>query len=177
MYFVLSTGPAAVAGHIAAKSHTIFMCLVRACRLIVVLDDLPVRDVATLKTELQNVCGLFYKKAYGGDIKNITMCLSIAVALMDIPYNIEACGPVWSYWKFHMERYIGRLPELMRSRYSPHEALMNAVAPNYQAELITLHASSFRRELWTDASGRDPCAQPEYSPSSFLPLLPRRTGR
>jgi len=144
-----------------------FMCLVRACRMIFVLDDLPVRDVAALKTELQKVCGLFNKKAYGGDIKNIKMCLSIAVALMDIPYNIEECGPVWSYWQFHMERYIGRLPELMRSRSSPHEALMNALARKYRAELIALHESSFHCELWTDASGRDPCAQPEYSPSSF----------
>ena len=124
-------------------------------------------DVATLKMELENFCGLFYKKAYGGDIKNITPCLSTVVALLDIPYNIEACGPVWSYWQFPMERYIGTLPALMRSRSSPHAALMNAVARKYRAELISSHASSFHRELWTDASGRDPCAQPEYSRNSF----------
>jgi len=144
-----------------------FMCLVRVCRLIFVPDDLPVSDVATLKTGLQNFCVLFYEKADGGDIKNITLCLSTVVALLDIPYNIEACGPVWSYWQFPMERYIGTLPALMRSRSSPHAALMNAVTRKYRAELIALHASSFHRELWTDASGRDPCAQPEYSRSSF----------
>jgi len=167
MSFVLSTGPAALAGRIPSESYNMFMCPVRACRLIFVPDDLPVSDVATLKTELQNLCGLFYKKAYGGDIKNITLCLSTVVALLDIPYNIEACGPVWSYCKFPMERYIGTLPALMRSRSSPHAALMNAVSQKYRAELIASHASSFHRELWTDVSGRDPCAQPEYSRSSF----------
>jgi len=166
MFFVLSTGPAALAGRIPAETYKMFMCLVRACRLIFVPDDLPVSDVATLKTELENFCGLLYKKAYGGDIKNITLCLSTVVALLDIPYNIEACGPVWSYWQFPMERYIGTLPALMRSRSSPHAALMNAVARKYRADLIASHASSFHRELCTDASGRDPCAQPEYSRNS-----------
>jgi len=66
-----------------------------------------------------------------------------------------------------MERYIDTLPALMRSRSSPHAALMNAVARKYRAALIASHASSFPRELWTDASGRDPCAQPEYSRNSF----------
>jgi len=167
MFFVLSTGPAALAGRIPAEAYKMFMCLMRACRLIFVPDDLPVSDFATLKTELENFCGLFYKKAYGGDIKNILQCLSTVVALLDIPYNIEACGPLWSYWQFPMERYIGTLPALMRSRSSPHAALMNAVARKYRAELIASHASSFHRELWTDASGRDPCAQPEYSRNSF----------
>jgi len=104
MFFVLSTGPAALAGRTPAKAYKMFMCLVRACRLIFVPDDLPVSDVATIKTELENFCGLFYKKAYGGDIKYITLCLSTVVALLDIPYNIEACGPVWSYWQFPMKR-------------------------------------------------------------------------
>jgi len=36
-----------------------FLSLVRACRLIFVPDDLPVSDVATLKTALENFCGLF----------------------------------------------------------------------------------------------------------------------
>jgi len=143
------------------------MRLVRTCRLIFVRDDLPVSDMATLMTELENLRGLFYKKAYGGDIKNIALCLSTVLALLDITYNIEACGLVWSYWQFPMERYIGKLPALMRSLSSPHAALMNAVARKYRTELIASHASTFHRELWTDASGRDPCAQPEYSRNFF----------
>jgi len=58
MLFALSTGPLALAGRIPAEAYKMFMCLVRACRLIFVLDDLPVSDVATLKTALESVCGL-----------------------------------------------------------------------------------------------------------------------
>ena len=89
------------------------------------------------------------------------------MALLDIPYNKEACGSVWSYWQFPMERHIGTLPALMRCRSSPHAALMNAVARKYRTELIASHPSFFHRELWTEASGRDPCAQQEYSRNSF----------
>jgi len=128
MFFVLSTGPAALAGRIPAEAYKIFMCLVRAFRLIFVPDDLPVSDATTLETELQNLCGHFHQKAFGGDIKNITLCISTVVARLDIPYNIEACGPVWRYWQLPMKRYIGTLPALMRSRSCPHAALMNAVA-------------------------------------------------
>ena len=94
MYFVLSTGLAALAGRIPAEAYKMFMCLVRVCRLIFVPDDLPVSDVATLKMELETFCGLFYKNAYGGDIKNIMLSFSTIVAALDIQYNIEACGPV-----------------------------------------------------------------------------------
>jgi len=168
MFSVLSTVSAALAGRIPAEAYNMFMCLVRACRLIFVPDELPVSDVATLKAELESFCGLFYKKASRGDIKNITLCLSTFVALLDIPYNIEACGTVWSYWQIPMERYIGTLPALMSFLSSPHAALMNAVARKYRAELISSHASSFHRELGTDASGRDPCAHPEYSRNSVV---------
>jgi len=62
-----------------------------------------------------------------------------------------------------MERHIGTIPALMRCRSSPHAALMNAVAWKYRTELIASDASSFHGELWTDANGRDPCAQQEFS--------------
>jgi len=94
MYFVLSTGPADLAGRIPSEAHKVFMCLVHACHPISVPGDLPVSDVATLKMELETFCGLFYKNAYGGDIKNIMLSFSTNVAALDIQYNIEACGPV-----------------------------------------------------------------------------------
>ena len=34
MFFVLSTGPAALAGRIPAEAYKMFICLVRACRLM-----------------------------------------------------------------------------------------------------------------------------------------------
>ena len=161
LLFVLSTGPVAIAGRISAEAYKMFKGLVRACRLIFVPNDLTVSDLATLKTELENFCGLFYHKAYGGDIKNITLCLSTVLALLDIPSHIEACGPVSSYRNIPMERYFVTIPALMRPRFGPHAALMNAVARKYRAGFIASHASSFYRKLCTDVSGREPCAQPE----------------
>jgi len=66
-----------------------------------------------------------------------------------------------------MERYIGTLSVTMRSRSILHAALLNAVARKHRAELIASHASFFHRELWTDSSGPDLCAQPAHSRNSF----------
>lgn len=40
-------------------------------------------------------------------------CRSTVVALLDIVDNIRACGPVWSFLQFPMERVIGTLPPLI----------------------------------------------------------------
>jgi len=167
MLFILRTGPAVLAGRIPDEAYAMLMILVRACRVIFAPPGQTKEDIDNMDKELREFCRLFYLKAYGNDIKNITLCRSTVVGLLDIKRHIMACGPTGSYWKFVMERYNGTLPPLIKSRSSPHAALVNGIATKYRAELIATYTSSFHRELWASAS----VTAPAGTPSCFLKSL------
>jgi len=143
------------------------MSLERASRVIFAPPGQTKEDIDNMDKELRDFYRLFYLKAYGNDINNITLCRSTIVCVLDIKRHIMACGPTWSYWQFVMERYTGTLPPLNKSRSSPHAALVNGIATKYRAKLIATYASSFHRELWASAS----VTAPAGTPSCFLKSL------
>jgi len=97
MFFILCTGPAVLAGRIPDEAYAMFMCLVRACRVVFAPLGQTKEDIDNMDKELREFCRLFYLKAHGNDINNITLCRSTIVGLLDIKRNIMACGPTWSY--------------------------------------------------------------------------------
>lgn len=49
----------------------------------------------------------------------LSACPAVIHGLLHIPDNIRDCGPEWSTWTFHMERYCGMLQGCLHSRSQP----------------------------------------------------------
>ena len=62
-------------------------------------------------------------------------------ALLHIADGIDACGPVWAYWAFPMERYCGRLQRAIRSRRFPWSNLDEHVLATAQIKQVGLRYS------------------------------------
>jgi len=84
MFFILCTGPAVLPGRSPDEAYAMFMSLVRACRIIFAPLGQTKEGIETMDKELREICRLFYLKAYGNDINNITLCRSTIVGLLDI---------------------------------------------------------------------------------------------
>jgi hypothetical protein len=56
---------------------------------------------------------------YMHDPSRLSTCPVTIHALLHIADGIEACGPVWAYWAFPMERYCGFLGRCIKSRRFP----------------------------------------------------------
>ena len=67
-----------------------------------------------------------------------------------------------------MERYIGTLLRLMRSRSSPHAALTKAITRRYSAELITTFGETYAPDEWASASGKSLVAVSKEASFPFL---------
>lgn len=70
--------------------------------------------------------------------ERISACPVTIHALLHIADGIEACGPVWCYWAFPMERYCGKLQPALRSRRFPYAALDRFVLEHAQLTQIKL---------------------------------------
>ena len=67
---------------------------------------------------------------------------------MHIADGIEACGPVWAYWAFPMERYCARLQRaVFNSRRHPYATL-----DKYIADTAMLTQLKLRYDLFSDLS-------------------------
>ncbi|KAF5353611.1 hypothetical protein D9758_013768 [Tetrapyrgos nigripes] len=60
---------------------------------------------------------------YQHDPQRLSMCPLTVHALLHIAPSIRACGPVWCYWAFPMERYCGIIQPAIRSRHFPYASL------------------------------------------------------
>ena len=49
----------------------------------------------------------------------LSACPAVIHGLLHIPRNIRDCGPEWTTWTFHMERYCGMLQSCLHSRSQP----------------------------------------------------------
>ena len=88
-------------------------------------------------------------------------------ALLNFVPNMRACGPAWSYWQFPIERLIGTLPDLIRSKSDPDAAPTIAVAHKYNTELITRYAQTYAQQEWADAIGKPVAAVREVPAGAF----------
>lgn len=63
--------------------------------------------------------------------------------MLHIADSIEACGPVWCYWAFPMERYCAALQRGLKSRRYPDESLSNYVVASAQLAQIKVRYNLF----------------------------------
>lgn len=142
LVFVVSTGEAVLAGGLPTKYFDMFMALSRACRLLFQPRGLATSEIQDIEAVLRPFCASFYSLMYRGQANRVSLCRSTIVGLLDVASNIQNCGLSWVYWQFPMERYIGTLPMLIKSRSSPHAGHTWAVSRRYIAELSTRFAES-----------------------------------
>jgi hypothetical protein len=58
--------------------------------------------------------------------------------LLHIADGIKACGPVWAYWAFPMERYCGALQPAIKSRRHPYPLIDRYIVAQAQLTQIKL---------------------------------------
>jgi len=146
-------------------------------------SGLSEEELRTVERHLKNLCRDFYKYIYAERAERLRVCVPVVAALLDVAPNLRACGPAWSYWQFPIERLIGTLPDLIRSKSEPYAALTNVIAHKYNTELITRYAQTYAQQEWADATGKPvaavwevPTGAYKLSEASYPPvyLLPPR---
>ncbi|KAI0046026.1 hypothetical protein FA95DRAFT_1583188 [Auriscalpium vulgare] len=75
---------------------------------------------------------------YQRDPARISACPVTIHALLHIADSIEACGPVWAYWAFPMERYCGLIRPAIKSRKHPFASLDRFIVESAQILHIRL---------------------------------------
>ncbi|KZP17762.1 hypothetical protein FIBSPDRAFT_746448, partial [Athelia psychrophila] len=58
--------------------------------------------------------------------------------LLHITDGIDACGPVWAYWAFPMERFCGALQPAIKSRCYPFASLDRYVVTTAQLSQLQM---------------------------------------
>jgi hypothetical protein len=66
-------------------------------------------------------------------------CTLTIHALLHIADGIEACGPVWAYWAFPMERHCGSLIPAIQSRRFPFPSIDRYVTEVAQLSQIKMY--------------------------------------
>lgn len=153
MMFIMSTGEAFLADRISETAFSMFMALCQACRLLFRPRGLTEEDLEEVDALLRRFCDMFYSHVYRGGWECVSLCRSTITALLDVVPNIRACGPAWVSWQFPMERYIGTLPRLIKSKSHPYPALANAVSSKYKSEIVTSFAERHLGAEWRAATG------------------------
>lgn len=78
----------------------------------------------------------FHSLYYMYDVQRLATCTLNIHALLHIADSIEACGPVWCYWAYPMERFCGALLRTMKSRRFPFTSLDKRVCDLAQLSQI-----------------------------------------
>lgn len=168
MVFVLSTREAVLFDRLPPDIYKMFMALARACRLLFRPRGVSEAELLEVDKNLKEFCAAFYSSLYGGLVERLPLCRSTVVALLDVVALLRACGPAWVFCQFPIERYIGTLPDQIRSSSKPHAALCNSISRKYRAELITTFAETRTPEAWALASGRPRAAAPTAPARSYV---------
>jgi len=87
-------------------------------------------EIGAIDKELNYFVANNYDKIYRGTVKRLPPRLSAFVILLEIVPLLWACGPAWVFWKFPMERKIGRLGKLIGSAQKPRASLVGNVTRN-----------------------------------------------
>jgi len=153
MFFLLSGAEALLYGRVPEYFYEMVMCLCRAGRLLFHPDPVSKVDLVKVDAEMKNFLSAFYEKVYRGELPRVRLCRYVFAALLDVVPNIKQCGPVWCVWQFPLERLIGTLPAMVRSRSRPHASLTNALTKKHQAELICSFFNANCPAEWAAATG------------------------
>jgi len=133
--------------------YKMVMCLSLAGRLLFRPSRLTPGDLDDAERELVKFLDAFYKVVYRGIPERLRVCRFMFAVLLDVVPNVRQCGPIWCYWQFPLERYIGTLPPMIRSRSRPHEALVQAMEQHNRAELLLAFATRECPDEWAAAAG------------------------
>jgi len=123
----LLLGEAVLADRLPEPYFEMFMALRRACRLLFRRRGMTSDELTAVDADLHQFYSSFYTLVYRGELARVSLCRFTIEAVLDTVPNIRSCGPVWVYWQFPMDRYIGTLHRLMRSKSSPHVARTKAI--------------------------------------------------
>jgi len=179
LYFLLSVAEVVLADRIPEEYFNMFMLLFRAARLLFKPSFMTEGEIQEADMLIKRFCYAFYPHLYAGKADQLRDSRPTIVALLDVTANIPYCGPAWSFWHFPMERLLGTLPRLIRSRRFPYAALTTAVSSKNSAELVTCFAKAQVPQAWTDAMGKrirrenqDPAGTFSISKEPKVDLLP-----
>ncbi|KAI0062793.1 hypothetical protein BV25DRAFT_1803535 [Artomyces pyxidatus] len=105
-----------------AKYYDHFVQLVKL--LLTCLEfNVIVADINKLRDGFAEWVKKFEELYYQYDPLRIAICPVTIHALLHIADSIIACGPVWAYWAFPMERYCGLIRPAIKSRKHPFASL------------------------------------------------------
>ena len=153
LFFLLSGAEVVLYGRVPDTFYNMTMCLCRAVRLLFHPSAVDGKDLEEAESEIVKFLQAFYTDIYRGKLSRVRVCRLIFASLLDLVPCIRQCGPVWTFWQFPLERFIGTLPALTRSRSAPHKALVNAVARRQRAELLAGFAARECQGDWDAALG------------------------
>ncbi|TFY81334.1 hypothetical protein EWM64_g2680 [Hericium alpestre] len=95
-------------------------------------------EIEQLRRGFQCWVKQFEKLYYQNDPQHVSTCPVTIHALLHIADLIEACGPVWTYWAFPMERYCGIIRPAIKSKKHPFASLDRYVVECAQITQIQL---------------------------------------
>ena len=155
MFFLLSGAEALLYGRVPEYFYQMIMCLCRAGRLLFTPDPISKANLLKADDELKKFLSAYYAEVYRGELSRVRLCRYVFSALLDVVPNVKQCGPVWCTWQFPLERLIGTLPGMVRSRSRPHASLVNAISKRHSSELILAFANGKCPAEWAAAIGAD----------------------
>ncbi|KAF9474439.1 hypothetical protein BDN70DRAFT_815708 [Pholiota conissans] len=154
------------------KHFVRLVCLLNICLQFEITKE----QIVELRTGFIQWVQDYEKIYYQYSPERLSACPLTIHALLHIADSIEACGPVWCYWAFPMERYCGKLQPALRSRRFPYAALDRFVLEDAQLTQI-----KFTSGLTDELSLRTPKGlvpgmfqHPSYE--DFILLPARQTG-
>jgi len=124
LHIILCSGEVPLAKRIPGDFYDIFIALCRASRLLFRRKGITRAEIQAIDADVKYFVTNYYAKIYRGSTERLPLCLSTVVTLLDIVPLLWACGPVWVFWQYPMERQIGTLGELIRSHLRPHASLV-----------------------------------------------------
>ncbi|KAF9044101.1 hypothetical protein BJ165DRAFT_1347492 [Panaeolus papilionaceus] len=120
---------------VAYYSH--FLLLVRLIRLCLAIDMSP-EDLDEVEVGFRKWVQEYETLYYMHDPQRLSCCPLTIHALLHIANGIRACGPVWVYWAYPMERHCNDLLQAIRSRRHPYTSILNFVTATAQLDQIRL---------------------------------------
>lgn len=103
------------------------MSLSKACRLIFRPSSQSKSNIIGPRGHFLDCCTALYANVYTGTFQGLPFCRLSVARLLEVSSSILSRGPIWAFWKFHVERAIGTLPPMILSRSKLHEALTSAM--------------------------------------------------
>ena len=97
---------------------------------------------------------LFLRLYYQYSPARLSTCTLTIHALLHIADGIEACGPVWAYWAFPMERYCSTLQRaVFNSRRHPYDTLDKYIAEDAMLSQLKIRYNLKSKLDWRPNTG------------------------